>query len=186
MSPQELTADEEPNVFAALDALKAQGLVQRTGEMLFPPNKPTEAYEQLAQLGSSLLEMLQRMYVVICIATQRSFTADELKLHSLTTAKKLSRLFGITGAEFSEDQLFNAFLDRLLAVGHMTRNEQGHLVASPLMHQVAERAAEQIIEPSVHLALQRMIGSRIGEITPRQDTHQNEHSSPKSASPPGL
>ena len=175
---QELTADEEPNVFAALDALEAQGLVQRTGEMLFPPNKPTEAYEQLAQLGSSLLEMLQRMYVVICIATQRSFTADELKFHSLTTAKKLSRLFGITGAEFSEDQLFNAFLDRLLAVGHMTRNEQGHLVASPLMHQVAERAAEQIIEPSIHLALQRVIRNSLGTFTPPQDTRQNEHSSP--------
>ena len=60
----------------------------------------------------------------------------------------------------------------------MTRNERGHLVASPLMHQVAERAAEQIIEPSVHLALQRVIQSSLGDITQPQDTHQNEHSSP--------
>ncbi len=175
---QELTTDEEPDVFAALDALAAQGLILRVEQMLLPPNKPSEAYEQLAQLGSSVLEMLQRMYVVICIATQRPLPADALKAHSLATAKKLSRLFGITGTEFSEDRLFDAFLDRLLAAHHLTRNEQGHLVASPLMHQVAERAAQQIIEPSVHLALQRVIRNSLGEVTPPPDTHQNEHSSP--------
>lgn len=175
---QELTTDPEPNISAALDALEAQGLIRRNGQMLLPPNKPSEAYEQLAQLASSILEMLQRMYVVVCIATQRPLTADELKSHSLATAKKLARLLGITGAEFSEDRLFDAFLDRLLAAHHMTRNERGHLVASPLMHQVAERAAEQIIEPSVHLALQRVIQSSLGDITQPQDTHQNEHSSP--------
>jgi glycerol-3-phosphate O-acyltransferase len=175
---QELTTDPEPNISAALDALEAQGLIRRNGQILLPPNKPSEAYEQLAQLASSILEMLQRMYVVVCIATQRPLTADELKSHSLATAKKLARLLGVTGAEFSEDRLFDAFLDRLLAAHHMTRNERGHLVASPLMHQVAERAAEQIIEPSVHLALQRVIQSSLGDITQPQDTHQNEHSSP--------
>lgn len=175
---QELTADENPDILAALTALEAQGLIVRVEQNLLPPDTPSEAYEQLAQLGSSVLEMLQRMYVVICITTQRSLKADELKSHSLATAKKLSRLFGITGTEFSEDRLFDAFLDRLLAANHMTKNEHGHLVATPLMHQVAERAAEQIIEPSVHLALQRMIRHRIGEITLPQDTHQNEHSSP--------
>lgn len=183
---QELTAAENPDTLAALAALEAQGLIVRVKQNLLPPDRPSEAYEQLTQLASLVLEMLQRMYVVICIASQCSLKADELKSHSLATAKKLSRLFGITGTEFSEDRLFDAFLDRLLAANHITQNERGHLVATPLMHQVAERAAEQIIEPSVHLALQRMIGSRIGEITPRQDTHQNEHSSPKSASPPGL
>ena len=175
---QELTTNTEPDIDAALNALQAQGLILRADQQLEPPSKASEAYEQLAQLGSSVLEMLQRMYVVICIATQRPLTADELKAHSLATAKKLSRLFGITGTEFSEDRLFDAFLERLLAAHHMTRNEQGHLVASPLMHQVAERAAEQIIEPSVHLGLQRVIRNSLGEITPPQDTHQTEHSSP--------
>lgn len=174
----ELTTDEKPDVSAALDALEAQGLILRGEHMLLPPSKPSEAYEQLAQLGSSVLEMLQRMYVVICVATQRTLPADELKTHSLATAKKLSRLFGITGTEFSEDRLFDAFLERLISAKHMTRNEQGHLVASPLMHQVAERAAEQIIEPSVHLALQRVIRNSLETITPPRDTHQSEHSSP--------
>ena len=52
----------------------------------------------------------------------------------------------------SVEQLFNAKLMSMNA-------QQQQLVASVLLQQVAEQAAGQIIKASVHLALQRVIGS---------------------------
>ena len=42
---------ENPDILAALTALEAQGLIVRVEQNLLPPDTPSEAYEQLAQLA---------------------------------------------------------------------------------------------------------------------------------------
>ena len=49
---QELTAAENPDTLAALAALEAQGLIVRVKQNLLPPDRPSEAYEQLTQLAT--------------------------------------------------------------------------------------------------------------------------------------
>jgi glycerol-3-phosphate O-acyltransferase len=156
---KELTTAEQLDLGTLLQALEQQQLIVREGQTILPPSKPSEASALLNQLGGLVLEMLQRMYVVISIATVRAVTREELKRQSQAAAKKLSRLFGLNGAEFSEERLLDAFVEKLLNAKLMSMNAQQQLVASALLQQVAEQAAEQIVEPSVHLALQRVIGS---------------------------
>lgn len=157
---QELTVDETIAVPQLLNALEGQQLIVRDGEKILPPAKITEAYEQLAQLSSLVLEQLQRMYVVIGIADQRTLSRDALKRESQLAARKLSRLFGLTGTEFSENKLFDAFVDRLLAEKLMVLDDNRELTPSPVLQRVTEQAAEQIIEPAVRLALQRVIAGK--------------------------
>ena len=101
---KELTTAEYLDLGTLLRALEQQQLIVRQGQTILPPSKPSEASELLNQLGCLVLEMLQRMYVVISIATVRAVTSEELKRQSQVAAKKLSRLFGLHGAEFSEER----------------------------------------------------------------------------------
>ena len=157
---KELATEEQLDLGTLMQALEQHQLIVREGQTILPPSKPSEAYALFNQLGDLVLEMLQRMYVVISIATVRAVTPEELKRQSQAAAKKLSRLFGLHGAEFSEERLLDAFVEQLLNSKLMSMNaQQQQLVASVLLQQVAEQAAEQIIEPSVNLALQRVIGS---------------------------
>ncbi|NCF44980.1 MAG: glycerol-3-phosphate 1-O-acyltransferase PlsB [Proteobacteria bacterium] len=156
---KELTTAQCFDLGTLLHALEQQQLIVREGPIILPPTKQSEANALLNQLSGLVLEMLQRMYVVISIATVHAVTRTELKRQSQAAAKKLSRLFGLTGAEFSEERLLDAFVEQLLEAKLMSMDAQQQLVASPLLQQVAEQAAEQIIEPPVHLALQRVIGS---------------------------
>ena len=80
---------------------------------------------------------------------------------SQASARKLARLFGLQGAEFSEDRLFDLFIDTLISKQYLTLDEQDRLIASSLLHQVAEQAAQQVIDPAIHLALQRVIASAL-------------------------
>ena len=158
---QELTTSEELQLEQVLDVLHRMKLITSKNGQLRPASKPGEHHEQLLQLSTLLLEMLQRLYVVICIANQALLNRDQLRALSQASARKLARLFGLQGAEFSEDRLFDLFIDTLISKQYLIVDEQDRLIASPLLHQVAEQAAQQVIDPAIHLALQRVIASAL-------------------------
>ena len=158
---QELTTSEELRLEPVLDVLHRMKLITSEDGQLWPASKPGEHHEQLLQLSTLLLELLQRLYVVICIANQALLNRDELRALSQASARKLARLFGLQGAEFSEDRLFDLFIDTLISKQYLTLDEQDRLIASSLLHQVAEQAAQQVIDPAIHLALQRVIASAL-------------------------
>jgi glycerol-3-phosphate O-acyltransferase len=95
--------------------------------------------------------------MVICIASQAPLNRAELRALSQASARKLARLFGLQGAEFAEDRLFDLFIDTLISKRYLTLDEQNRLTASALLRQVTEQAAAQVIDPAIHLALQRVI-----------------------------
>ena len=154
---QELTTGEELPLEAVLAALQRMNLITREDEQLRPASKPGEHHEQLVQLSTLLLEMLQRLYMVICIASKALLNRAELQALSQASARKLARLFGLQGAEFAEDRLFDLFIDTLISKRYLTLDEQNRLTASALLRQVTEQAAAQVIDPAIHLALQRVI-----------------------------
>ena len=154
---QELTCDDTTNTDLVLETLAEQGLLERNASQIIPPSKPSEALEHLSQMGNLVLEILQRMYVVICIAGHGRWNREELQQHSVSVARKLARLFGLTGAEFSEQSLFDSFVDGLLSEGWLRENETGHLIPANDLQAVADSAAEGILEARILFALQRAV-----------------------------
>jgi glycerol-3-phosphate O-acyltransferase len=154
---RELTARACCNVTDLVNAMADQGLILRQGETLMPPPTTSDARQHLDQLGSLILETLQRMYVVIRIASQGHWHRDELKAQSDVVARKLSRLFGLSGAAFSDPGLFHAFIDQLIDEQWMHLNRDQRLVASHRLVAVADAAAQRILEPPVQLALNRVL-----------------------------
>lgn len=159
---QELSCDRATEVDAVLQALKSQRLMIRDGAKIMPPRRPSEELQQLTQMGNLVLEVLQRMYVVICIANRGTCNRQDLQHQSATVARKLSRLFGLTGAEFSEQGLFDAFIDGLLSKQWLVENDDGHLASTDDLQALADNVAKRILEPPVLLALQRAVGAETG------------------------
>jgi hypothetical protein len=73
----------------------------------------------------------------------------------------LARLFGLTGAEFSEQSLFDSFVDGLLSEGWLRENETGHLIPVNDLQAVADSAAERILDARILFALQRAVDAVI-------------------------
>ena len=158
---QELTCDDTTNTDLVLETLAGQGLLERNTSQIIPPSKPSEELEHLSQMGNLVLEILQRMYVVICIAGHGRWNREELQQHSVSVARKLARLFGLTGAEFSEQSLFDSFVDGLLSEGWLRENETGHLIPVNDLQAVADSAAERILDARILFALQRAVDAVI-------------------------
>ncbi len=159
---RELSCEDGTDISGVLDALARQQLFSREGTLLIPPSRSSEELQYLTQMGNLTLEILQRMYVVICIASQGTWNRQELQRHSASVARKLSRLFGLNGAEFSEQALFDQFVDGLIAEHWLLENAQGGLTPANNLHGVADTAAQQILEPAVHLALHRVVNAVTG------------------------
>jgi glycerol-3-phosphate O-acyltransferase len=158
---QELTCDGNPNTDLVVETLAGQGLLRRDSSQVIPPRRPSKELEHLSQMGTLVLEILQRMYVVICIANHGRWNREKLQQHSASVARKLSRLFGLPGAEFSEQSLFDGFIDGLLSERWLRENESGHLTPVNDLQAVADSAAERILDPRVLFALQRAVNAVI-------------------------
>ncbi|MEL0048808.1 MAG: glycerol-3-phosphate 1-O-acyltransferase PlsB [Gammaproteobacteria bacterium] len=154
---EELTCSDAANTDAVLEALVNQGLLRRNRSQIIPPSRPSEGLEHLSQLGSLMLEILQRMYVVICIASHGRWNRQELQHHSASVSRKLSRLFGLPGAEFSDQSLFDNFVDGLLSGQWLQQNQSGYLTPANDLQAVADSAAERILDPPLLFALQRAV-----------------------------
>ena len=97
------------------------------------------------------------MYVVICIASHGRWNRQELQHHSASVSRKLSRLFGLPGAEFSDQSLFDNFVDGLLSGQWLQQNQSGYLTPANDLQAVADNAAERILDPPLLFALQRAV-----------------------------
>jgi glycerol-3-phosphate O-acyltransferase len=154
---RELTSSNATNLDTVLAALVKQRLVRRIDSQVIPPSRPSEDLQHLTQMGTLALESLLRMYVVICIANHGVWHRQDLQHHSVSVARKLSRLFGLTGAEFSDQNLFDAFVDGLLQEQWLHENQDGQLEPADDLQVVADNAANRIIEPPILFALQRAV-----------------------------
>ncbi len=110
----ELSIASPPPLELVLDTLSNQDMIQVQGEQITLPDKGSEHYIQLEILTNLLSETLGRMYLVLNFAKHGSKDREALSLASEHSAKKISLLLGINGAEFFEQKLITAFLDQLI------------------------------------------------------------------------
>ena len=173
---QELTIAEN---FLELDSVLASmqefGLLQQTDSSgNFLPLTPEDpGHFQLNLLAQLVSQTLERMFIVIHQLQQQSHTRDSLEQSSALIAQKISRFYGINAPEFSDQRLFNGFIDHLIATGVVTENSDGTLFASPVIGQVL-RMARHVIDVKIRYG----VSSAIHNNQTVNDRHQSAPNAP--------
>ena len=133
-----------------LQAMVDMGLLRRGRHAEdFVPLTPEEpAHYQLSLLAQLVSQTLERMFIVIHQLVQQTHTRESLGQSSQLIARKISRFYGINAPEFSDQHLFNGFIDHLLATGVVTVDANNTLQPSPVIHQVL-RMARHVIDVKI-------------------------------------
>jgi glycerol-3-phosphate O-acyltransferase len=88
------------------------------------------------------------MFIVIQQLAQGDMDRDTLRTRSQGVAQRISRLYGINAPEFSDQRLFDQFIDALIRHGMVQVAEDGGLTYDPAVERVL-RAAEFVIDPQI-------------------------------------
>jgi glycerol-3-phosphate O-acyltransferase len=151
---------QDHTVQACLDALTDLGLLERSSApeevktrvssiCLYnapPPAKPEHL--QLTLLSNLVSQTLERMFIVIQQLAKGDMDRETLLTRSQGVAQRISRLYGINAPEFSDQRLFDQFIDALIRHGMVYVAEDGGLTYDPAIDRVL-RAAEFVIDPQI-------------------------------------
>jgi len=149
----ELSSDASRlNAETCLDALLEEGLLRAHNGMLSTPEPDDVQHLQLSLLAKLVEQTLERMFIVVHQLAQRPLTRDELRSSSQRVAQKISRIYGINAPEFSDQRLFDLFIDRLMQTGIVTVDEDETLSYDPIIERVL-RAAEFVIDPQIRYGI---------------------------------
>ena len=125
------------------------------------PSAQTQAHYRLHMLSQLIMQTLERLYIVVGLlaqpgATQRkqTLTRVELQDQSQRVARKMSRIYGLNAPEFFDAQLFNGFIDKLIADGVVSEGSDSQLCYSDVIDDVT-KAAERIIDAEFRYAVLR-------------------------------
>ena len=135
------------------------GLLSRTGEggqLRRPPSKSFAAV-QLSVLAQSLLQTIERYYLVITVMLKHGSGAlpqGELEKECKLVAERISMLHELDAPEFFDQRLFAGFIDGLKASGVVKVNGERCLEFDDRILQ-AERDARVVLSDSIrHSILQ--------------------------------
>ncbi len=123
-------------------------LLHVDGEEVAPPDPEQPQHLQLTLLANLVSQTLERMFIVIHKLTEGAVTRAELLDSSRTVAQRISRLYGINAPEFSDQRLFDQFIDTLMHTGMVHECTDGSLSYDPVLDRVM-RAAEFVIDPNI-------------------------------------
>jgi glycerol-3-phosphate O-acyltransferase len=145
----ELSCDPEvEQINTCLDVMTELDLLERHQEQFAAPDPSRPQHLRLTLLANLVSQTLERMFIVIHLLAQAPITRENLLSSSQLVAQKMSRLYGINAPEFSDQQLFNQFVDTLMGKGVLCANEDGFLTYDPIVEKVL-RAAEFVIDPQI-------------------------------------
>ena len=149
-------AEDESAVERWLQHLVAAELLQEHASGGYcAPSVRSKARYQLNMLANVVMPSLERLYIVVgLLATDEAKTRDELQRNSEQVARKMSRIYGLNAPEFFDAQLFHTFINRLVADGVVTENEDGSLGYATVVGDVL-KAAESIIDTDFRAAILR-------------------------------
>jgi glycerol-3-phosphate O-acyltransferase len=155
----ELNIADDPN---AIDRwlghlVNAQLLqINADGGYSAPPVR-TDSHYRLHMLSRLIAQTLERLYIVIGLLGQSVEdvrSREELQDQSQRVARKMSRIYGLNAPEFFDAQLFNGFIDKLIADGVVSEGVDGKLSYDPMVNEVL-KAAEGIIDAEFRYAVLR-------------------------------
>ncbi len=131
-----------------------------TGGYCAPPVQSLP-HHRLYMLSQLIMQTLERLYIVIGLLTQpgagirtRTLNRTELQDQSQQVARKMSRIYGLNAPEFFDAQLFDGFIDKLIADDLVSEGAEGKLGYSPIVKEVI-RAAEGVIDAEFRYAVLR-------------------------------
>ncbi len=155
--PQEQTVDACLDIMTEMKLLKCsppdekanQPEAENSSAGLYSAPAPAQLeHLQLTLLANLVSQTLERMFIVIQQLEQGSEDREQLRSRSQAVAQRISRLYGINAPEFSDQRLFDQFIDTLLRRGMVSTDENGQLSYDPAISQVL-RAAEFVIDPQI-------------------------------------
>ncbi len=150
---RELSINESIDEFDAyLARLADRGLLRIEDGNISVPQTADTHYEQLLLLANLVMQTLERMFIVLHQLSLGPQNRDELRSSSHLVAQKISRIYGINAPEFSDQRLFDLFIDGLVADGAACQSDEGDLTATPVIQNVV-RAAEYVIEPQIRFGV---------------------------------
>ena len=139
-----------------LDHLVGHGLVELRGASFLAPQDPTSRF-RLRLLANTVMQVLERFYIAIALAShagtgnvdRRTLLAD-----CCATAGRISTLYGINAPEYSDQRLFDGFLQGLLDSGAMAEDDAGKLLFDKRLTALL-RAGHGVIAVELRQALKR-------------------------------
>ncbi len=112
---QELSAPmQTDDLYRCVKVMHAMGLIELTGELYTAPDRASVQYRRLQMLGQLVSSTLERMFIVIHLLVSHPTSRDDLRVSSQRLAARMSRIYGINSPEFSDQRLFDQFIDELI------------------------------------------------------------------------
>ena len=120
----------------------------------------------LILLARSGTQTLQRFYMAIALllnAGQNALTAEELENLCTVMAQRLSILHGLNAPEFFDKSLFRHFIQTLLDLRVLRKDEAGKLSYHELLGELAEGAAKRVLPAEIRLSIRQVALERPAE-----------------------
>ncbi|MCL3028217.1 hypothetical protein L6P87_32775, partial [Klebsiella pneumoniae] len=114
----------------------------------------------------SVTQTLQRFYMAIALllnAGQNALTAEELENLCTVMAQRLSILHGLNAPEFFDKSLFRHFIQTLLDLRVLRKDEAGKLSYHELLGELAEGAAKRVLPAEIRLSIRQVALERPAE-----------------------
>lgn len=120
----------------------------------------------LILLARSVTQTLQRFYMAIALllnAGQNALTAEELENLCTVMAQRLSILHGLNAPEFFDKSMFRHFIQTLLDLRVLRKDEAGKLSYHELLGELAEGAAKRVLPAEIRLSIRQVALERPAE-----------------------
>ena len=147
-----------------LDHLQALGLVERRGAGFVAPQDPTWRF-RLRLLANTVMQVLERFYIAISLlsgAGPGTWSRRALLADCRATAERISTLYGINAPEYSDQRLFEGFIQGLMDSGVVAEDQAGKLHFDQRLTTLL-RTGRGVIAVELRQALERR-QSDLGEV----------------------
>ncbi len=142
-----------------LEAFVEQGLLRFEKDVYLRPAPSSRHFVLLTLLSKSIAQTLQRFYMTVSLllnSGQNSISAEELEDLCTVMAQRLSILHGLNAPEFFDKSLFRHFIQTLLDLDVLRRDEAGKLSYHELLGELAEGAAKRVLPAEIRLSIRQV------------------------------
>ncbi|MEM7282391.1 MAG: glycerol-3-phosphate 1-O-acyltransferase PlsB, partial [Pseudomonadota bacterium] len=153
---------EEVNsaVEGIVECFVEQKLLSPEDKQFRRPSEDTRQAAQLSMLAQSVLQTIERFYLVIAVlAKHGSGKLSQRELENLChgMAQRISTLYKIDAPEFFDKALFSSFIDNLQSMAVVKRDDQGLLAFDQEILSAAIRDARSVLSAQIRHSILQII-----------------------------
>ena len=143
-----------------VDCLVEQELLVRDNTHLRRPAEDTLQAAQLSMLAQSVLQTIERFYLVIAVLAKHGsgvLLQKELENRCHGMAQRISTLYKLDAPEFFDKALFRSFIDNLQTMDVIRRNDQGCLTFDDDVMENAVKDARLVLSAQIRHSILQII-----------------------------